>query len=151
MYERHHMNSIDWKMLKHNWDILAIGVGYPILLLITGSKYPSFNVLSFFLFVIVGLLLVILRVLTFRFMSFYTHEWKRKFGASRTFLLLAAALVVVSVLSSTVISAGLLREVVSITLIYIVVIVFYSDKRQHFTARQSTVRTFKPRNPKDLN
>ena len=145
------MNSIDWKMLKHNWDILAIGLGYPIILTMIGNKYPSFNVFSFVGLIIGALLLVILRILTFRFMSFYTHEWKRKFGSSRSFMAFAAALILASIVGSMVVPVGFLREVLTVTLVYIVVILFYSDKRQHFTAVRGTVSTFKPRNPKDLN
>jgi len=143
--------NINWNTLKFNWDILAIGIGYPVIMLISGLRYPNFSAISLFLFVIIGLLLVILRMLTFRYMSFYTHEWKRKIGRGRAFLILAVGLLVASIVGSAVLPVGLLRDALSVTLLYLVVIVFYSDRRQHYTARQATVSTFKPRNPKDLN
>lgn len=143
--------NINWQTLKFNWDILAIGIGYPLIMLISGMRYPNFTAITLFLFVIVGLLLVILRMLTFRYMSFYTHEWKRKIGRGRAFMILAVALLIASIVGSTVVPAGLLRDTLSVTLLYVVVILFYSDKRQHYTARQATISTFKPRNPKDLN
>lgn len=143
--------NFDWKILKYNWDILAIGIGYPVIMLITGMRYPSFNAISLFLFVIVGLLLVILRMLSFRYASFYAHEWKLKIGRVRSFIILAVALVLSSIVSSLTVEPGLLRESLSLTLLYAVVILFYADIRQHYTARRSTISTYKPRNPEDLN
>lgn len=145
------MKSINWQMIKNNWDIVAIVVGYPLILMITGNKYPSFSLFSFFGLIIVALLLVILRIVSFRYMSFYTHEWKRKFGRGKAFMVLAVALLLASILSSATLPVGFFREALTVTLLAVVVIVFYSDKRQHFTALRGTVSTFKPRNPKDLN
>jgi len=145
------MKSIDWKMIKNNWDILAIAIGYPLILLITGGKFLSSNIFALFGVIIVALILVILRILSFRYMSFYTHEWKRKFGRGKAFMALAGALLLATILSSVTIPAGFLREALTVTLLYIAVILFYSDKRQHFTAIRGAVNTFKPRNPRDLN